>query len=115
MVTLTTLQQLINLYCEDEDAIQIETLTEDIANLLCAPEEDHLDVWNERITKFGKDIIEIRWRGLSVRRGVMYVTRSEGNWIGFTTAGNGTPAYIFPVNDIFAETIYWEILSRTLL
>jgi hypothetical protein len=115
MVTLTTLQQLINLYCEDEDAIQIETLTEDIANLLYSPEDDDQDVWNERVTRFTKDIIEIRWRGFSVRRGVMYVTRSEGNWIGFTTAGNGTPAYIFPVNDIFAETIYWEILSRTLL
>jgi hypothetical protein len=115
MVTLTTLQQLINLYCEDEDATQIETLTEDIANLLYSPEDDDQDVWNERVTRFTKDIIEIRWRGFSVRRGVMYVTRSEGNWIGFTTAGNGTPAYIFPVNDIFAETIYWEILSRTLL
>lgn len=112
---MTTLKELINHYCEDEDAVIIETLTEDIANLLCAPEEDELDVWNERITRFSRDIIEIRWRGLSVRRGVMYVTRSGGNWIGFTTAGNGTPAYIFPVNDIFAETIYWEILSRTLL
>jgi hypothetical protein len=112
---MTTLKELINHYCEDEDAVIIETLTEDIANLLCDPNEDDLDVWNERITKFSKDIIEIRWRGFSVRRGVMYVTRSEGNWIGFTTAGNGTPAYIFPVNDIFAETIYWEILSRTLL
>lgn len=112
---MTTLKELINHYCEDEDAVIIETLTEDIANLLCAPEDDDLDVWNERITRFSKDIIEIRWRGLSVRRGVMYVTRSGGNWIGFTTAGNGTPAYIFPVNDIFAETIYWEILSRTLL
>lgn len=112
---MTTLKQLIDRYCIDEDAVIIETLTEDIANLLCDPNVDDLDVWNERITKFSKDIIEIRWRGLSVRRGVMYVTRSEGNWIGFTTAGNGTPAYIFPVNDIFAETIYWEILSRTLL
>jgi hypothetical protein len=112
---MTTLKELINHYCEDEDAVIIETLTEDIANLLCDPNVDDLDVWNERITKFSKDIIEIRWRGLSVRRGVMYVTRSGGNWIGFTTAGNGTPAYIFPVNDIFAETIYWEILSRTLL
>lgn len=112
---MTTLKELINHYCEDEDAVIIETLTEDIANLLCAPEDDDLDVWNERITRFSKDIIEIRWRGLSVRRGVMYVTRSGGNWIGFTTAGNGTPAYIFPVNDIFAETIYWEILSKTLL
>lgn len=112
---MTTLKEIINHYCEDEDAVIIETLTEDIANLLCDPNVDDLDVWNERITKFGKDIIEIRWRGLSVRRGVMYVTRSDGNWIGFTTAGNGTPAYIFPVNDIFAETIYWEILSRTLL
>ena len=112
---MTTLKELINHYCEDEDAVIIETLTEDIANLLCDPNVDDLDVWNERITRFSRDIIEIRWRGLSVRRGVMYVTRSEGNWIGFTTAGNGTPAYIFPVNDIFAETIYWEILSRTLL
>lgn len=112
---MTTLKEIINHYCEDEDAVIIETLTEDIANLLCDPNVDDLDVWNERITKFGKDIIEIRWRGLSVRRGVMYVTRSDGNWIGFTTAGNGTPAYIFPVNNIFAETIYWEILSRTLL
>jgi hypothetical protein len=112
---MTTLKELINHYCEDEDAVIIETLTEDIANLLCDPNVDDLDVWNERITRFSKDIIEIRWRGLSVRRGVMYVTRSGGNWIGFTTAGNGTPAYIFPVNDIFAETIYWEILSRTLL
>jgi hypothetical protein len=112
---MITLKELINQYCKDEDAVLIETLTEDIANLLCDPEEYHLDAWNERITRFSTDIIEIRWRGLSVRRGVMYVTRSEGNWIGFTTAGNGTPAYIFPVNDIFAETIYWEILSRTLL
>ena len=112
---MTTLKELINHYCEDEDAVIIETLTEDIANLLCDPNVDDLNVWNERITRFSKDIIEIRWKGLSVRRGVMYVTRSEGNWIGFTTAGNGTPAYIFPVNDIFAETIYWEILSRTLL
>ena len=112
---MITLKELIKQYCEDEDAVQIETLTEDIANLLCDPEEYHLDAWNERITRFSTDIIEIRWRGLSVRRGVMYVTRSEGNWIGFTTAGNGTPAYIFPVNDIFAETIYWEILSKTLL
>jgi hypothetical protein len=115
MVTLTTLQQLINLYCEDEDAAQIGTLTENIANLLYSPDDDDLHVSIERITKFSKNIIEIRWRGFSVRRGVMYVTQSEGNWIGFTTAGNGTPAYIFPVNDIFAETIYWEILSRTLL
>ena len=112
---MTTLTQLVNQYCNDEDAVLIDTLTEDIANLLCAPEDDDLDVWNERITRFSKDIIEIRWRGLSVRRGVMYVTRSDGNWIGFTTAGNGTPAYIFPVNDIMSETIYWEILSRTLL
>lgn len=112
---MTTMTELINQYCNDEDAVLIETLTEDIANLLCDPEEYHSDAWNERITKFGTDIVEIRWRGLSVRRGVMYVTRSEGNWIGFTTAGNGTPAYIFPVNDIFAETIYWEILSKTLL
>jgi len=112
---MITLKELIRQYCVDEDATQINTLTEEIANLLCSPEEDHLDVWNEQISKFGKDIIEIRWRGLSVRRGVMYITRSEGNWIGFTTAGNGTPAYIFPVNDIFAESIYWEILSRTLL
>ena len=112
---MITLKELIKQYCEDEDAVQIETLTEDIANLLCDPEEYHLDAWNERITRFSTDIIEIRWRGLSVRRGVMYITRSEGNWIGFTTAGNGTPAYIFPVNDIFAETIYWEILSKTLL
>jgi len=112
---MVTLQQLINLYCEDEDAVQINTLTEEIANLLCTPGEDHLDVWNEQISKFGRDIIEIRWKGLSVRRGVMYVTHSDGNWIGFTVAGNGTPAYIFPVNDIFAEAIYWEILSRTLL
>ena len=112
---MTTLKELINHYCEDEDAVIIETLTEDIANLLCDPNVDDLNVWNERITRFSKDIIEIRWKGLSVRRGVMYVTRSSGNWIGFTTAGNGTPAYIFPVNDIFAETIYWEILSRTLL
>ena len=82
---MTTLKELINHYCEDEDAVIIETLTEDIANLLCAPEDDDLDVWNERITRFSKDIIEIRWRGLSVRRGVMYVTRSGGNWIGFTT------------------------------
>jgi len=94
---MTTLKELINHYCEDEDAVIIETLTEDIANLLCDPNVDDLDVWNERITRFSKDIIEIRWRGLSVRRGVMYVTRSGGNWIGFTTAGNGTPAYIFPV------------------
>ncbi len=112
---MITLNELIRLYCVDEDAVQINTLTEEIANLLYSPEDDNQDVWNERITRFGKDIIEIRWRGLSVRRGVVYVTRSEGNWIGFTTAGNGTPAYIFPVNDIFAETIYWEILSRTLL
>jgi hypothetical protein len=112
---MTTLKELINHYCEDEDAVIIETLTEDIANLLCDPNVDDLDVWNERITRFSKDIIEIRWRGLSVRRGVMYVTRSDGNWIGFTTAGNGTPAYIFPVNDIMSETIYWEILSGTLL
>ena len=112
---MITLKELIKHYCVDEDAVQINTLTEEIANLLCSPEENHLDVWNEQISKFGKDIIEIRWRGLSVRRGVVYVTRSEGNWIGFTTAGNGTPAYIFPVNDIFAEAIYWEILSRALL
>ena len=112
---MTTLKELINQYCDDEDAVLVETLTGDIADLLCNPEEDELDVWNERITRFSRDIIEIRWRGLSVRRGVMYVTRSDGNWIGFTTAGNGTPAYIFPVDNILSETIYWEILSRTLL
>lgn len=112
---MTTLKELINHYCDDEDAVLVETLTGDIADLLCNPEEDELDVWNERITRFSRDIIEIRWRGLSVRRGVMYVTRSDGNWIGFTTAGNGTPAYIFPVDNILSETIYWEILSRTLL
>lgn len=52
--------------------------------------------------------LQMNWRGLGVRRGVLFMEQGHpsspnryGWWIGFTTAGNGTPAYIFPVIPYF--------------
>lgn len=115
---MAILQNVINQWCIDEDAIVLEKITPEISQLLYADdlEEECENTTIEKIARISNNLIEIRWRGLGVRRGVMFLSNEpKKTHIGFTTAGNGTPAYIFPNNNWITETLYWEILSKTLL
>lgn len=112
-------------WCDDEDASYIKFL---------GPEEENNLSYDEGIFIRAKiyhssNFIEIRWRGLGIRRGVMYMDgvychpvdfSSEqvffNNWLlGFTTAGNGTPAYMFPINNPASYDIAQRILVTAIV
>lgn len=103
-----TVPKYVEYWAEQEDALICRT-DEDLNKI-----DQFIDleesVWIA--SKVDKSIlcsaIQLNWRGFGVRRGTMFMEQGHpshpnryGWWIGFTTAGNGTPAYIFPVQAFF--------------
>jgi len=112
-------------WCDEEDGLFIDNLSD--------KEEQNLD-YDEGVFIRAKiyhspTFIEIRWRGFGIRRGVMFMdsiychpielkpeTAKINNWlIGFTAAGNGTPAYMFPVNNEASYDIAQRILVTAIV
>lgn len=112
-------------WCDDEDGKYIK--------FLGSQEENNLDydegIFIQAKIYHSSNFIEIRWRGLGIRRGVLYMDgvychpvdfSSEqdyfNNWLlGFTSAGNGTPAYMFPVNNKSSYDIAQQILVSAIV
>jgi hypothetical protein len=113
----------ISQYIEDEDAILLEWFSEREADLI-----DYDDNFFIRgIRRDYRSRIKIDFGGLGFRRGSLFMEsifvdyplppkNHLSNWyVGFTVAGNGTPAFIFPVNNENSQELAGKILLGALL
>ena len=117
------LKGFIQQFIEDEDAELVSGaplwIQKDI--------EDHSEevMIRSKTSGYGNRI-RISFSGLGFRRGVLLMEEmlpdfpkqkdGSSNWyIGFTVAGNGTPAFIFPVNDDLSRLFASRVLMRALL
>ena len=110
-------------FIEDEDA----ELVSGAPLWIQADIEDHSEAVMIRSKTSGYgNRIRISFSGLGFRRGVLLMEEmlpdfpkqkdGSSNWyIGFTVAGNGTPAFIFPVNDDLSRLFASRVLMRALL
>lgn len=113
----------IKQYVEDEDALLLEWFSEREADLISYDE----GVFIRGIRRDIRSRIRIDFVGFGFRRGSLfmesvftnYPSPPKGhisNWyVGFTVAGNGTPAFIFPVNNELSQELAGNILLRALL
>ena len=92
--------------------------------------QEHLEDYDDVVIRskgsgFGNRI-RISFSGFGFRRGVLLMNEMmydfpkqedvSSNWyVGFTIAGNGTPAFIFPVNDDLSRLFASKILLRAIL
>jgi hypothetical protein len=49
------------------------------------------------VEKLSDDTIQIEWRGWGQRRGVCFIGDGDGIYLGYSPAGNGTGAVMFPI------------------
>lgn len=102
----------------DEDAHTYDKATSTFYSLLDLEE----GVWITSKVRLLHGVSKITWRGLGVRRGIVLMGHPLPNWpfennwyVGFTTAGNGTPAGIFPVNNDLSYNVASIILSENFI
>jgi hypothetical protein len=113
----------IRQYVEDEDALLLEWFSEREADLIDYDD----DLFIRAIRRDSRSRIRIDFGGLGFRRGSLFMESifmnhpsppkdHYSNWyVGFTVAGNGTPAFIFPVNNELSQELAGNILLRALL
>jgi hypothetical protein len=113
----------IRQYVEDEDALLLEWFSEREADLIDYDD----DLFIRAIRRDSRSRIKIDFGGLGFRRGSLFMESifmnhpsppkdHYSNWyVGFTVAGNGTPAFIFPVNNELSQELAGNILLRALL
>jgi len=112
----THLLSMVKEWAKDEDAHFYSSSAE-------VKENEWLDldegIWVTSKNRYMYGVNKVSWRGLGVRRGVLIMGGSFPEWptannwyIGFTTAGNGTPAGIFPVNDDYGHAVASFIVSE---
>lgn len=116
--SMKTLLAAVNQWAKDEDAHIYKSATPTIYSLLDLEE----GIWITSKIRLMHGVNKIEWRGLGVRRGVLFMGQPIPNWpskdnwyVGFTTAGNGTPAGIFPVNNDLSFNIAATILSNNFI
>ncbi len=118
------LKNSIKQFIEDEDAL-FDSETPELLN------RDYLNDCDEyihirNVTSGYGDRFRIAFSGFGFRRGVLLMndiyldSKVEedltSNWyFGFTIAGNGTPAHIFPVADEISRYLAKEVLKRVIL
>lgn len=117
------LEGSIKQYIEDEDAVLLDWLSEHKASLISYDE----GVFIKAIRRDVRQRIKIDFVGFGFRRGSLFMESiftnypsppigHNSNWyVGFTVAGNGTPAFIFPVNNELSQELAGNILLRALL
>ena len=49
------------------------------------------------VEKLSDDTVQIEWRGWGQRRGVCFIGDGDGIYLGYSPAGNGTGAVMFPI------------------
>lgn len=117
------LEGCIKRFIEDEDAELIDAAPSWIYEYL--NDDDFYVELRSKSSGFGNRI-KISFSAYGFRRGVLlmdemlpdFPKQESGlsNWyLGFTVAGNGTPAFIFPVNDDIARIFAGEVLRKALL
>jgi hypothetical protein len=117
------LNSSIKQFVEDEDAILVENAPSWTADNF--EDDDFEIVIRSKSSAYGNRI-RISFSAYGFRRGVLlmedmlpdFPKQESGlsNWyLGFTVAGNGTPAYIFPVNDDISHVFASQILRKALL
>lgn len=117
------LRGCINRFIEDEDAELVSNAPSWVQESIEQYDDDVMI--RSKSSGYGSRI-KISFSGLGFRRGVLlmdammpdYPKQEDGssNWyIGFTVAGNGTPAFIFPVNDDLSRLFASRVLLRALL
>lgn len=119
------LKNSIKQFVEDEDADFVSETPEWLNDGYLEQNDEH--VYLRGITSGYGDRLKISFSGFGFRRGVLLMNSMyldfphpeedlSSNWyFGFTVAGNGTPAYIFPVNDNVSRHLAKEVLKRVIL
>jgi len=107
-------------WAKEEDAQILQQRDEESAFLLDGLADEGIHA--ESIMRMWHGITRIAWRGCRVRRGVFFMGHGTPHlmfenawWIGYTTAGNGTPAFIFPVNDIITGEIASRLIEQRVI
>lgn len=60
------------------------------------------------VDEMSAGILKVKWRGWGCRRGVLLIENDGAVFFGYTIAGNGTPAFMFPIST--TSSLYTEIL-----
>lgn len=64
------------------------------------------------VDEMSAGILRVKWRGWGCRRGVLLIENDGMVFFGYTVAGNGTPAYMFPIST--TSSLYTSILFSEL-
>lgn len=113
----------IDKFLEDEDAELVFSTPQWVGDYL-NDDDFYIDI-NSKSSAYGNRL-KISFSAYGFRRGVLLMdsmfldwphqqTETSNWYLGFTVAGNGTPAFIFPVNDDLSRTFASVVLKRALL